>query len=359
MKVDKILMTPGPTNVPKRVLNKMAESMIHHRTDEFANIFKEFNERLKYVFQTDNTVLTFPSSGTGGLEASIVNMFSKKDKVLIVSIGVFGDRFADIARIYDIEVDKLDIPWGKGVEIEDIQSRLTDQHKALIVTHNETSTGANNNIQEIGKFMKNKKQLYIVDAVSSLGAIEIKMDDWNIDILVSGSQKALMSPPGLSFIAVSEKGWKFNQKSNIPKYYFDFKKAKDSIDKELPQTPYTPAVTLIIGANEALKMIQEEGIDNACKRHERLAYVFRNGVKNMGLEFFVDEKYQSNTVTSIKMKNKAVNVKTIMEKEFNIVIAAGQGKLKNEIIRIGHMGCVDEKMINKTLHALNQTLKNF
>lgn len=357
MNIDKILMTPGPTNVPKRVLNKMAENMIHHRTDEFGNIFKEFNKRLKYVFKTNNTVLTFPSSGTGGLEASIVNMFSRKDKVLVVSIGVFGDRFADIASIFDIEVDKLDVPWGKGVELEDIESRLTDEHKALIITHNETSTGANNDIEKIGKFMKNKKQLYIVDAVSSLGAIEVRMDDWNIDVLVSGSQKALMSPPGLSFIAVSQKGWEFNQKSDIPKYYFDFQKAKERMDKELPQTPYTPAVSLITGTNEALKMIEEEGIGNVCKRHERLASMFREGVKNMGLECFVDEKYQSNTVTSIKMKNKAIDIKTIMEEEFNIVIAAGQGKLKNEIIRIGHLGCVDEEMINRTLGALKQAVE--
>ncbi len=357
MNIDKILMTPGPTNVPKRVLNKMAENMIHHRTDEFANIFKEFNERLKDIFKTDNTVLTFPSSGTGGLEASIVNMFSKKDKVLVVSIGVFGDRFANIASIFGIEVDKLDVPWGKGVELEDIESRLTDEHKALIITHNETSTGASNDIEKIGKFMKNKKQLYIVDAVSSLGAVEVRMDDWSIDVLISGSQKALMSPPGLSFIGISEKAWEFNKKSDIPKYYFDFKKAKDGIDKESPQTPYTPAVSLIIGTNEALKIIKEEGIDNVYNRHERLAGMFREEVKNMGLEFFVDEKYQSNTVTSIKMKNRAVNIKKIMEEEFNIVIAAGQGNLKNEIIRIGHMGCVDEEMINKTLGALKEAME--
>jgi aspartate aminotransferase-like enzyme len=350
-------MTPGPTNVPKRVLNKMNELVFHHRTKEFGRVFEEFNERLKFIFQTNNTVLTFPAAGTGGLEATIVNMFSKKDKILAVSVGVFGDRFIEIGKTFDLDIEVINIPWGKGVEIEEIKSKLREDHKALIVTHNETSTGAVNDIKKIGEFMKDKNQLYIVDAVSSLGGIEIQMDNWNIDVLISASQKALMSPPGLTFVGVNEKAWGFAESSNISKYYFDFKKAKKYMEKEIAQTPYTPAVSLILGTNESLKIIEEEGLYNVYKRHEKLATRFRDGVKKLGLDLFVDKKYYSNTITSIKLQNKADKLKDIMEDEFNIVIAGGQGILKDKIIRVGHMGCVSEEMINLTLDSMKKSLE--
>jgi aspartate aminotransferase-like enzyme len=354
----KLLMTPGPTNVPERVLRKMSEPIIHHRTKEYGKLFGEMSERLKYVFQTKNSVLTFPSAGSGGLEAAIVNMFSKGDKVLIASIGVFGDRFIKIAETYGLKVDAIKVPWGMGVEVEEIKERLKDDHKALILTHNETSTAATNHIKEIGEFMKDKSQLFIVDGVSSVGGIEVKMDDWNIDVLVTASQKALMSPPGLAFIGVSDKGWEAAKSSDIPKFYWDFFSAREHLEKPIPENPYTPAVSLILGVNEALKMIQEEGLYNVYERHENLANKLRCEVEKMGLNIYTDKRFLSNTVTAITFDEEGIasKIKNRMEEEFGIVIAGGQGKMKGKMIRIGHMGCVNEEMIDRTINALKRCL---
>lgn len=354
----KLLMTPGPTNVPERVLRKMGEPMLHHRTKEYGKIFGEMSERLKYVFQTKNPVLTFPAAGTGGLEAAVVNMFSKGDKVLAVSIGEFGNRFIKIAEIYGVKVDIIEVPWGKGVEVEDIKENLRDDHKALIVTHNETSTAATNPIEKIGAFMKDKKQLFIVDGVSSIGGIEAKMDDWNIDVLITASQKALMSPPGLSFIGVSDKAWEANKNSTLPKFYWDLFNARKYLERPTPENPYTPAVSLIVGTNEALKMIEEEGLYNVYERHEKLALKLRYEVERMGLKIYTDKRFLSNTVTAILFEEDgaASRIKKTMEEEHDIIIAGGQGNLKGKMIRIGHMGCVNQEMIDMTLYALKKCL---
>lgn len=355
--MNKLLMTPGPTNVPDRVIKKISEGMLHHRTEEYSKIFRELNERLKYVFQTKNPVLTFPSSGTGGLEAALVNSFSKGDKILAVSIGDFGDRFMKIAKTYELDVDEIKIPWGSAVTLDKIKEKLTEDHKGLIVTHNETSTAAVNPIKEIGEFLKNKNILFIVDAVSSLGGIDIKMDDWGIDVLVTASQKALMSPPGLAFIGVSEKALERAEKSNLPRFYFDFLNAKKFLDKENPENPYTPAVPLIVGANEALKMIEEEGLENVFLRHKNLANKFREEVKKMGLTLFAEPNAFSNTVTAINIEDgKASFIKENLEKNYGIIIAGGQGHTKGKLIRVGHMGYVNEEMIDITLNALKNSI---
>lgn len=355
---EKLLMTPGPTNVPQRVLNKMAEAVIHHRTVEYGKLFGEMNERIKMVFQTKNHVLTFPAAGTGGLESAIVNMFSAGDKVLIASIGVFGDRFIKIAKIYGLEVDEINVPWGRGVTIEEIKENLRDDHKALIVTHNETSTATTNPIKEIGEFMKNKKQLFIVDGVSSIGGLEVKMDDWNIDVLITASQKALMTPPGLAFVGVSDKAWDAARKSTLPKFYWNYLNAREYLDKPVPENPYTPAVSLIAAANEALKMIEEEGLYNVYKRHEILAEKIRQETEKMGLKIYTDKKYKSDVVTGFVFEEEGIasKIKKKMENDFGIVIAGGQGKLKGKMIRIGHMGYVTDEMVDRTLNALRQCL---
>lgn len=353
--MEKLLMTPGPTNVPKRVLNKMSENMIHHRTSEYSNLFTELNKRLKFVFQTNSNVLTFPSAGTGALESCIVNCFNFGDKVLAVSIGDFGDRFIQIAKIYGLQVDEIKIPWGKAVSLEEIEDKLKDHHKGVIVTHNETSTGAVNPIKEIGEFLKIKNVIYIVDAVSSLGGIDIKMDEWNIDVLATASQKALMCPPGVSFVGLSPKALDYCKASKLPKFYFDFLIANKYLEKEEPQNPYTPAVSLIAAANEALKMIEEEGLENVFLRHKILAEKFRSEIKNMGLKLFTDEFALSNTITAVSLDN-AGEIKRRLEKEYGIIVAGGQGDTKGKMIRVGHMGCVNEDMINRTLNALKEVI---
>lgn len=350
-----LLMTPGPTNVPDRVLETMKKTVCHHRTREFESLFGELNEGLKAVFQTETPVLTFPAAGTGGMEAAIANFFSAGDKVLIVSIGVFGDRFIQIAKIFGLGVEALSIPWGRGVYLDEIKKALKDEHKALILTHNETSTGASNPIQEIGVWMKGKDQLFIVDAISSLGGSEIRMDEWNIDVLIAGSQKALMTPPGLAFVGVSERAWEAAEKSALPKFYWDLKKARKMMEGTRPQTPYTPAVALIGAAGEAVKMILEEGLEQVFQRHQTLAAYFRREAEKLNLQRYTDENFLSDTITAF-ITQEAETIKKRMESEQRIIIAGGQGNLKGQMIRIGHMGAVNEEMIARTLKGLKAVL---
>ncbi len=350
-----LLMTPGPTNVPEQVLEKMKETVCHHRTREFETLFAELNEGLKYVFQTASPVLTFPSAGTGGLEAAIVNLFSPGDRVLAVSVGVFGDRFIEIGKIFGLQIDVVSIPWGRGVDLEEIKAELKGEHKALILTHNETSTGVTNPIKEIGEFMKDRPQLFIVDAVSSLGGSEIRMDEWHIDVLIAASQKALMSPPGLSFIGVSENAWKEVERARLPHFYWDFLKARVAMEKARPQNPYTPAVSLIGAANEAVKMIKAEGLENVFARHRSLAAYFRQETEKMGLPLYTDQHYLSDTITAISTCDSE-DIKKRMEEQHRIIIAGGQGTLKGKIIRIGHMGMVSREMLDRTLEALQASL---
>lgn len=247
---------------------------------------------------------------------------------------------------------------GRGVEIEEIKAGLKEDHKALIVTHNETSTATTNHIKEIGEFMKDKSQLLIVDGVSSVGGLEVKMDEWNIDVLITASQKALMTPPGLAFIGISDKGWEAAKGATLPKFYWDFSNARKYLEKPQPENPYTPAVSLIAGANEALKMIEEEGLYNTFRRHEYLASKVREELEKMNLKIYTDKKFLSDVVTGVIFEEDGVasRIKKRMEEEFNIVIAGGQGNLKGKMIRIGHMGYVDEEMVDRTLNALKQCI---
>ncbi|GAA0178051.1 alanine--glyoxylate aminotransferase family protein [Clostridium sediminicola] len=355
----KLLMTPGPTRVPDRVLRKMSEAVLHHRTIEYSKVFGELSERLKYVFQTDKTVLTFPAVGTGGLESAIVNMFSEGDRVLVVCTGVFGERFATIARNYRLKVDTIDVEWGKSVSLDQIEEKFDDNiYKGLIVTHNETSTAVLNPIEKIGEYMKDKNALFIVDSVSGLGGLDIKMDEWNIDVLITACQKALMSPPGLAFVGVSDKAWERAQESKIPKYYWDYINCRKYLEKVNPQNPYTPAVSLVSATNEALKMIQEEGLQNVFKRHEILATRLRKATNDMGLKIFTDSNSLSNNLTAFTFEEqgKAIEIKKRMEEEYNIVISGGQAHLNGKMIRIGHMGFVDQEMIDLTVNALKNCL---
>ncbi|WP_461205716.1 pyridoxal-phosphate-dependent aminotransferase family protein [Clostridium sp. DL1XJH146] len=351
--MSKILMTPGPTTVPDRVLRKMSEPVLHHRTDEYSKIFSEMSEKLKYVFRTKGDVLTFTSSGTGAMESSIVNMFSRNDKVLVISTGVFGDRFAKIAEAYGVQVDLLKVVWGKAVSIEEIKKRYKEDYKGIIVTHNETSTAVVNPIKEIGDFMKDKEGVLIVDSVSGLGGVDIRMDEWNIDVLITASQKALMSPPGLAFVGVSDKAWRKIETSDLPKFYWDYKENRKFLLKEKPFNPFTPAVSLVAGVNEALSMIQEEGLENVLLRHEIYANRVRNWAKSKGLVVFGEESCKSNNVTPI-MTDRANEIKKKMSKEFNIEIAGAKGELSGKMIRIGHMGYVTEEMITRTIDSLDK-----
>ncbi len=352
------LRIPGPTPCPDVILKEMSRQMINHRGPEFAQILNEVTSNLKKVFQTKNDIIILTASGTGGMEAAIVNMLSPGDKVLGVSIGVFGDRFATIARTYGAEVIPVNFEWGKAADPDVIRKALNDNPavKAVLVTHNETSTGVTNDLAAISRVVKEFDKLLLVDAVSSMSSINFPVDEWDCDVVVSGSQKGWMVPPGLAMLSVSEKAWKANTEAKMPRFYFDLAKAKSNLEKG--QTPWTPAISVVFAMQKALQMMLEEGLDNIFARHIRVADMTRKGVKALGLQLFADEKYASNTVTSI-LAPEGLDVKKllkILREEHDIVLGGGQMQLSGKIFRIGHLGYVSENDIKEVLNKLKVVL---
>ncbi|MDP4092748.1 MAG: alanine--glyoxylate aminotransferase family protein [Bacillota bacterium] len=363
MQKDKLLMTPGPTMIPPRVLEVMSRQIIHHRTKEFEAIFDGLEEDLKFVFQTKNVVLIMASSGTGAMESAVVNMFSPGDKVLAISIGAFGDRFAEIAKTYGLNVEKLSVNWGEAVNIDDVRNILeadkNKEIKGILMTHNETSTGVTNNVEAVGKLVKGTDRLLIVDAISSLGGLDLQTDNWGADVVVTGSQKGLMSPPGLSFVSVSEKAWEACNRSTLPKFYWDYRKYKKGILKEVSENPpYTPAISLITGQAEALKIIKEEGLQNVFDRHRKLALATQKGVEALGLKLLPKQEVSSYIITAVNAPEgiDIEKVRKIMNLKYDIMVTGGQKHLKGKIFRIGHCGFVDGFDIIKTFAALEYAL---
>lgn len=361
MKKEPILMTPGPTNIPQAVLEAMARPMIHHRTKGFSQVFARMSKNLMTIFQTKQSVFTMASSGTAALEAAIVNFFSVGDKILVGSIGVFGDRVIKIAKKNGLDVEEVNVPWGQALDPNAIEKKLqADPNiKGVFVTHNETSTGVTNDIETIAQIVKKYPSIFLVDAVSSLGALEIQMDAWNIDVLVTGSQKALMGPAGLGFISVSDKAWALYETSNIPKFYFDLGAYKKSMEKSQPDTPYTPAISTILAMDIALELLLNEGLENVYLRHKKLGKACREGIKALGLEFFAEEEICSDVITPVKAPQgiDIEMVRKMMREQFNVYVAGGQQHLKGEILRIGHMGYANELDLVSTFVSLEYALK--
>lgn len=363
MKKDKLLMTPGPTMIPPSVLQKLSKQIIHHRTKEFGSIFAEYVENLKYVFQTKNDVFTFASSGTGAMESAIANMFSAGDKVIVASIGNFGDRFAKIADAFGLEVDKISYEWGKAIDPQMIEDKLKDDKedkiKAVIVTHNETSTGVSNDIKTLAGIVSKTNKLFIVDAISSVGGLDIQTDNWGIDVVIGSSQKALMAPPGLAFVSVSDKAWEAHKNSKLPKFYWDYSAYRKYYEQPAPDSPYTPAVALILAQNESLSLIKEEGLKNVFARHKKLAFATQAGVEALGLELLPDKAVSSYIITAIKAPEgiDIENVRKVMNNKYDIMVTGGQQHLKGKILRIGHCGYVDKFDLIKAFTALEYSLK--
>ena len=352
------LRVPGPTPCPPQALEAMGRQMMNHRGPEFGKILNSITGNLKRAFQTKGDVFVLTASGTGGLEAAIVNTLSPADKILSISNGAFGERFADIAAQYGAEVTRLSFEWGKPVDTDAVEKALkTDgEIKAVLATHNETSTGMTNDIKEISAIVKKFDRLLLVDAISSLGCINLPADAWNCDIVVTASQKGWMAPPGLSMISVSEKGWQAHSRAKMPRYYWDFSKAKDYLEKG--QTPWTPAVSVFYALDVALDLMLTEGLDNIFARHARVGQTARNGVKSLGLSLFPDEKYASNTVTAVNAADKIDVTRLIqmLREEYQVILAGGQQKLSGKIFRIGHLGLVYEKDIKSVVDALGKAL---
>ncbi|MFC2040907.1 pyridoxal-phosphate-dependent aminotransferase family protein [Chloroflexota bacterium] len=352
------LRIPGPTPCPPEVLQAMARQMINHRGPEFVKILNEVTDKLKQLFQTKNDVFLLTGSGTGGLEAAIVNTLSPGDKVLAVSIGVFGDRFATIAKEFGAEVTLLNFEWGKAADTEAIRQALQNEPKvkAVLVTHNETSTGVTNDLASISSVVKGFEKLLLVDAISSLGSIELPVDEWRCDVTITGSQKGWMVPPGLAMVSVSQEAWQAHASAKMPRVYWDFTRAKNYLERG--QNPWTPAVSIVFALATSLEMMLKEGLPNIFARHARVGKAAREGVKALGLSLFADEKYASNTVTAISSSNglDIRKLRQILREEHRIELGGGQQKLDGKVFRIGHLGWVTEKDIDTVIAALKVAL---
>jgi aspartate aminotransferase-like enzyme len=321
-------------------------------------LLNDVTAKLKQIFQTKSDLLVLTASGTGGLEAAIVNTLSPGDKVLATSIGVFGDRFTKIAQQYGAETIPLSFEWGKAADIDAIRQALRAEPKikAVMVTHNETSTGVTNDLASISSVVKEFDKLLLVDAISGLGAIDLPVDDWHCDVTVTGSQKAWMVPPGLTMISVSEEGWRAHAEAKMPRFYWDFTKAKSSLEKG--QTPWTPAVSIIFALQVALDMMLKEGLTNVVARHARVGKATREGIKSLGLSLFAEESHASNAVTAVAVPDglDVKKLRKILKEEHQVVLAGGQQKLDGKIFRIGHLGWVTEKDIEAVISALKVVL---
>lgn len=336
------LMAPGPTPIPEEVLAEMAKPILHHRTPAFEKIMQEVQVGLKWLYQTQNDVILLACSGSGAMEACLVNIARQDDEILVVNAGKFGERFGLIAKAYGLSVDMIDVEWGHAVDVAAVEKKLSEKtYRAVCVQANETSTGVPHPIQAISEVVKTLPEtLLIVDAITALGVVPIKTDDWDLDMVVCGSQKALMLPPGLATISVSEKAWKMMETGNLPKHYFDLPKERKAIHKN--SSAYTPTVSLVMGLKVVLQRMQAEGLEAIFARHENMASAIRAAAQKIGLKLFAPEA-PSNSVTSIYSPEGIDSGKIVggLRDNFNMTIANGQDHVKGKIFRIGHIGYFD------------------
>ena len=353
-------MIPGPTPVPERVLHALGRHPIGHRSKDFQDLVKSTTEKLRWLHQTNNDVLTITGSGTAAMEAGIINTLSKGDKVICAENGKFGERWVKVAEAFGLDVIKIRAEWGKPLNPEDFKELLekdkNKEIKAVILTHSETSTGVINDLETISKYIKqHKKALSIVDCVTSLGACNVPTDKWGLDIVASGSQKGYMIPPGLSFISVSEKAWEAIEKSNLPKFYLDLKSYKKSL--QACSNPFTPAVNLVFALEESLNMMKDEGLENIFLRHERHKLAISNAMLALDLKLFADNKSLSPAITAIEANEfDAEEFRKSVKERFDILLAGGQDYLKGRIFRIGHLGYVNDRDIISVITAISYTL---
>ena len=355
----KYLLTPGPTPVPQESLSAMAEPIIHHRAPAYVKVLEEVREGLKYIFQTKNEVLILASSGTGAMEGAVTNTLCVEDKALVVQSGKFGERWAQICNAYGVRAKVINVEWGKAVDPDLIKKALEVEPtiKAVFMQASETSTGVKHPVQEIAEIVKkHENTMLVVDAITGIGVFDLPTDKWGLDVVLGGSQKALMLPPGLSFVTLSDKAWNFVEKSTLPKYYFNFKKELKSIKNN--QSAYTPAVSLVIGLREVLRQMREEGLENVFARTERIARATREAMKTLGLQLFAPDS-PSNAVTAVIAPADVDGQKVVkvLREKHNITIAGGQDQAKGKIFRIAHFGYMDTYDIVTVVSAVEMTLK--
>jgi serine---pyruvate transaminase len=352
-------MTPGPTPVPPQVLLAQGSPLVYHRGPGYGSLLREVTVGLKALLKTEGDVLVFTSSGTGGLESAVANLFSPGDRVVVPVAGYFGERFAKIADVYRLDVRRVEYEWGQATRAEDVAAALAEAPtKGVLLQHSETSTGVINDIESVARVAKDVSALVVVDAISSLGAVPYEGDAWGIDVAIGGSQKALSATPGLSFVSVSEAAWAASWHSTNPRFYFDWAAYKKSYELPNPENPYTPAISLMLGLREAVRLYLEEGAEAVLARHEILSRATKEGVRALGLDLFGEHPERAWAITAVKVP-EGVDGKELVAKvrrDHGIILAGGQGPLAGQVFRIGHLGYYDKFDIVRALAALELAL---
>ncbi len=353
------LLAPGPTPVPPEVLLAMARPMIHHRAPEFDPIFSEVRDGLKWLFQTRNDVLMLAASGTGGMEGAVSNFLSPGDKAVFVNGGKFGERWGKLCKTFGVQGQEIKVEWGHSVKPEQIASALKKDPaiKAVYVQASETSTGVSHDVKTLGDIVKGyDNTILVVDAITALGVFDLKTDAWGLDVVITGSQKALMLPPGMAFVSVSDKAWQLAEKAKNAAFYFNFKKERENQAKN--QTAFTPAVSLVIGLQEVLKMMKSEGLEKMFSRQGRLAKATREGLQAAGLTLFPKES-PSDALTAVCAPD-GIDGQAIYKNlriQYGMTAAGGQDHLKGKIFRLSHMGYADTFDVIAALAATEMVLK--
>jgi aspartate aminotransferase-like enzyme len=355
------LLAPGPTPVPEAVNLEMAAPMVHHRTPQFSKIFGEAAEDAKYLFQTKQDVLILASTGTGGMESCITNLFSPGDKVLVINGGKFGERWGKISESYGLKPVWINVEWGQAVDVNEVKAALDKDKdiRAILVQASETSTAVAHPIEALSRLTRDRDDiLLVVDGITGVGVFPLPMDEWGIDAIITGSQKALELPPGLALVALSEKAWKFADQSKCPHFYFDLKKERKNLANQT--SAYTPAVSLVIGLRAVLKSFKEEGIENVHKRHNRLARATRAATKALGLKMVAPDA-PADSLTGVFLPDGIDGGKIVksLRDDFGVTLAGGQDQWKGKIIRIAHLGYVDTFDTIIAIAAIEMALKKF
>lgn len=354
-----ILMAPGPTPVPPEVFLAQGSPLVYHRGPGYGALLREVTEDLRRLFRTENDVLIFTSSGTGGLESAVANLFSPGDRVVVPVAGFFGERFARIARAYGLDVRAIEYEWGRAVRAADVEAAVAEAPTAgVLMQQSETSTGVIHDVEAVGRVTRGAGVLLAVDAVSSLGAVPFDCDGWGVDVAVSGSQKALSATPGLAFAAVSPRAWEANARATSPRFYFDWKLYKESYDLPDPENPFTPAISLMQGLRAALRLYFQDGVEAVLARHELLSRAMKDGVRALGLDLFGEGLDRAWAVTAIRSPEGIDGNELVarVRADHGIILAPGQGPLKGKVFRIGHLGYYEPTDILRCLAVLEMTL---
>jgi aspartate aminotransferase-like enzyme len=354
------LLSPGPTPIPESVLAVLSQPIIHHRTQAFQSLFDEVRADLKYLYQTKNEVLLLTSTGTGAMEAAVSNLFCPGDQVIVINGGKFGERWTKLAKTYGLSPFEIQLEPGNTVEPQQVENAVREnpKAKAILFQASETSTGVSMPTQEICKIAKSAGMISVCDAITACGVYDLPMDEWGIDVLITGSQKALMVPPGLAMIGMSDRAWALQELSTLPKFYFDLARERKSQTKN--QTAWTPAISLVQGLKESLRLIREEGLHNVFKRHELLARATRNATTALGLEILA-KKSPSTSVTAVKIPSTIKDGKQIpklMRDKYGVTIVGGQDELEGKILRLSHFGYCDRFDITTGISALELVLND-